>query len=152
MTRLAVLSDIHANLPALEAVEADCRQFNVDQVIVAGDVITFGPFPQQVLQRVVENGWPVVRGNGELFLLDYGTPRARPEWSDLVAYPMPRWLKRHLDGSSKEVVSSWPEMQRIEFKDAPPLCMFHGSPKSPWQSIFPTLADPEIEVYLEGLQ
>ncbi len=90
MTRLAVFADIHANLPALEAVQADCRQFNVDQVLVAGDVITFGPFVQQVLQRVVESGWTVVRGNGELFLLDYGTPRARKGWDDSVAYPIPR--------------------------------------------------------------
>jgi len=43
MTKLAILSDIHGNLPALEAVMADLKNFNVDQVIVPGDVINFGP-------------------------------------------------------------------------------------------------------------
>jgi predicted phosphodiesterase len=41
MTTLAILSDIHANLPALEAVMQDLAQFSVDRVIVAGDVINF---------------------------------------------------------------------------------------------------------------
>ena len=43
MTRLAVLADIHGNLPALEAVIADMAQFGVDHVIVAGDSISIGP-------------------------------------------------------------------------------------------------------------
>ena len=47
MTQLAILSDIHGNLPALEAVLADLAQFKVDQVVVAGDVINWGPFSAQ---------------------------------------------------------------------------------------------------------
>jgi predicted phosphodiesterase len=152
MTRLAVFSDIHANIPALEAVEADCQQFNVDQVIVAGDVITFGPFPQQVVKRVVESGWSVIRGNGELFLLDYGTPRAPREWDDPTAFPIPRWLNRQIESRWKTAVAAWPETMRLEFPDAPPIRVVHGTPGSPWESLYPTLTDAEIESYLEGVQ
>ncbi len=43
--RLAVLADIHANLPALEAVLADAAPYHVDGFIVAGDHVTTGPHP-----------------------------------------------------------------------------------------------------------
>lgn len=51
MTKLAILSDIHGNLPALEAVLSDLRQDDVDQIIVAGDVINFGPFQSDCEDR-----------------------------------------------------------------------------------------------------
>lgn len=50
MTRLAILSDMHGNLPALEAVLRDLSQFKVERVIVAGDVINWGPFSAQVYE------------------------------------------------------------------------------------------------------
>jgi predicted phosphodiesterase len=67
MTKLAVLSDIRTNLPALEAVMEDLSQFSVNCVVVAGDVISFEPFTQQAVQRVIENNWAAIRWNGELF-------------------------------------------------------------------------------------
>ena len=71
MTQLAILSDIHGNLPALDAVLNDLAQFKVDQVVVAGDVINWGPFSAQVMERVTREGWPALRGNTEFYLLDY---------------------------------------------------------------------------------
>ena len=82
LTTLAVLSDLHGNLPALEAVLADLAQFQVDQAIVAGDVINWGPFSAQVMERVTAGGWAVIRGNNEFYLLDYDTPRAPAAWSN----------------------------------------------------------------------
>jgi predicted phosphodiesterase len=72
MTRLAVLSDIHGVWPALESVLEDMSQFQVDRVVVAGDLINVGPFSRQVVACAVENDWVVVRGNNEIYLLDYG--------------------------------------------------------------------------------
>ena len=76
MTRLAVLADIHGNLPALQAVIADMAQFAVDQVVVAGDSVNWGPFSRQVMELIWAHRWPVIRGNNELYLLDY-SDRAR---------------------------------------------------------------------------
>ncbi len=144
MTRLAVLSDIHANLPALEAVVEDFSKFDVDHVIVAGDVINFGPFNHQVVERVVENNWAVIRGNGELFLLDYATPRAPQEWNNAVEYPIPPWLNRQLDTESKNIIAAWPDSLTLRFSDAPTLRIVHGTPQSPWSSLHHTLTDEEI--------
>ncbi len=52
MTRLAILADLHGNLPALEAVLQDLAQFTVDRVIVAGDVIDRGLFSVQVIDTM----------------------------------------------------------------------------------------------------
>ena len=49
MTTLAILADMHGSLPALEAVMHDMTQFPLGRVIVAGDIINWGPFSPQVL-------------------------------------------------------------------------------------------------------
>src|SRR5436309_5602379 len=68
--RIAVLSDIHANLPALEAVLAELRTAAVDQVIVGGDVVP-GPMPRETLAMLRNLDVPVrcIHGNGELAVL-----------------------------------------------------------------------------------
>jgi len=141
MTKLAILSDIHANLPALEAVMEDLSQFSVDYVIVAGDVINFGPFTQQVVQQVIENNWAVIRGNGELFLLDYGSPRAPEEWNDLIRFPIPSWLNRQLDTNFKNTIATWADTLTLRFPNAPSIRVVHGTPQSHWVSVYPTLTD-----------
>jgi len=151
MTKLAILSDIHANLPALGAVIEDLEQFNVDRVIVAGDTINFGPFTQQVVQRVVEGGWAVIRGNGEFFLLDYATPHAPQEWSDPVEFPIPPWLNRQLDSHWKAIIATWPDTLVLRFSDAPPIRVVHGTPQSAWDSLYPTLTDKTIADLLAGI-
>ena len=148
MTKLAILSDIHANLPALEAVIKDLSQFRVDFVIVAGDVINLGPFTQQAVQRVVESKWAVIRGNGELFLLDYNTPRAPQEWKDPVGFPIPPWLNRQLDNNSKNTIATWADTLTLRFSDAPSIRVVHGTPKSHWDSLYPTLTDEKISEFL----
>ena len=47
----AIISDIHANLPALEAVLGDIEKRDVDSIYCLGDVIGYGPFPRQCLEK-----------------------------------------------------------------------------------------------------
>lgn len=137
MTRVAVLADIHGNLPALEAVDRDLDQFSVDQVVVAGDVINWGPHSRQVLELVAQRGWPVIRGNHEFYLLDYGTPRAPAEWQDSSQYPLLPWLRNQLAGPWHTLIAAWPDSITLRFPDAPPVRVVHGSPRSPWEAIYP---------------
>ncbi len=64
--RVAALYDIHANLPALEAVLQDIRQADVDQVVVGGDVLP-GPMPRETLTCLLDLDIPVqfIQGNGD---------------------------------------------------------------------------------------
>ena len=152
LTKLAILSDIHGNLPALQAVMADLRKFDVNHVIVAGDVINFGPFSNQTARIVIENNWPVIRGNNEFFLVDYGTPRAPAEWSDPLQFAPIAWLNRQFDLELKKKIATWPDALNLRFSDAPPVHVFHGTPHDPWDSIYWTLTDEEIENLLSGVE
>ncbi|HEX7974983.1 MAG TPA: metallophosphoesterase, partial [Anaerolineales bacterium] len=72
--KLAVLADIHANYVALQAVAAHIQAWQPDAVIVAGDVINRGPRPAECLHFVLEKekteGWRLVRGNHEDYVID----------------------------------------------------------------------------------
>lgn len=61
--RIAVVSDIHANLTALNAVVADLRQTSPDLVVMGGDLMNGGPRPAEVIDRVREMNWAGVYGN-----------------------------------------------------------------------------------------
>src|SRR5437764_14183094 len=66
--RLAVVSDIHGNLTALEAVAADIARRGVDQVVHGGDVALIGARPAEVIDRLEELGWTGIVGNTDELL------------------------------------------------------------------------------------
>jgi predicted phosphodiesterase len=148
MTKLAILSDIHGNLPALEAVLADLKNFEIDQVIIPGDVINFGPFPNETAEIVIQNRWPVLRGNNEYFLLDFNTSRAPAEWNDPVQFAPTAWLAKTFDPKLKSHIQYWPDTLHPRFPDAPPILVCHGTPSSAWDSIYHTMSDDEIDKIL----
>jgi putative phosphoesterase len=68
--RIAIVSDIHGNLPALEAVLADLAEVRPDLVVHGGDLALGGPHPVEVADRVRELGWPSVLGNTDAVLAE----------------------------------------------------------------------------------
>lgn len=74
--RIAVVSDIHGNLPALEAVLADLDQVNPDLVVLGGDLALGGPHPIEVVDLLRELGWPSVLGNTDEALDERTLPDA----------------------------------------------------------------------------
>jgi predicted phosphodiesterase len=148
MTRLAILADIHGNLPALEAVQRDLEQFTLDGVIVAGDVVNWGPFSAQVMERVVDEHWAVIRGNNEYYLLEHQTPREPETWRH---FTLPPWLKRQLAGHWHNVIAAWPDTLSLRYSHAPPIRVAHGSPQSNTDSIYLTTTEAELAPMLAGL-
>ena len=69
--RLALVSDIHGNLPALEAVAADIRRQGVDQVLCLGDNLSGPLLPRETAQWLIASGWPVLAGNHERQILEW---------------------------------------------------------------------------------
>jgi predicted phosphodiesterase len=81
--KLAVLADVHANWPALQAVAADIEQWQADRVVVAGDLINRGPRPVECADFVLAKKWPWVRGNHEEYVLGHmATQAARTPQED----------------------------------------------------------------------
>jgi predicted phosphodiesterase len=75
--RIAIVSDIHGNLPALEAVIADIDKHSPDEIWCGGDLGWAGPWASECIERVRSAGWPTVRGNADVWIT--GDPQAVPD-------------------------------------------------------------------------
>lgn len=75
--RVAVLCDVHGNLPALEAVLAEVASLEVDRIVCGGDVVA-GPFPHECLERLLALDAVFVRGNGDREPWDWVAGRLDP--------------------------------------------------------------------------
>ncbi len=123
--RIAVLSDIHANLAALDAVRADLPP--VDQVWVLGDIVGYGPNPNEVIAALQEMGARSVLGNhdgaaiGTVDPVDFNPDARRAiEWTAGV-----------VDDNSRAYLATLPEVRRDGA-----LTAVHGSPRDPvWEYI-----------------
>ncbi len=149
MTRIALLADIHSNLPALEAVLADFSPNDVDAIVVAGDVVNWGPFSAQVMERLTALRPALIRGNNELYLLDLDTPRAPAHWKN---YTIPPWTLTQLGAHWLNVIATWPDTLTLRFPDAPTLRIVHGSPRSHFEPIFPLSTEDELAPILHGVE
>ena len=152
MTRLAVLADVHGNLVALEAVQRDLVHFAPDHVVVAGDLVNWGPSSRAVLERVASLGWIALRGNSELYLTDFGTPRAPAGWIDPAKYSLLPWLQRQVGPDWRRVVAAWPDEIVLRAADAPPPRVTHGLPGDPWHGIRTTDSDEAVRQGLGDLR
>ena len=148
MTRLAVLADIHGNLPALQAVIDDMQPFAIDHVLVAGDSVNWGPFSRQVLELITARRWAVLRGNNEFYLLDYATKRAPKHWD---RFTMPAFIHAQLGSHWLNVLASLPDSLSLRFRDAPPIRAFHGIPGDPWTAINPASPAKQVQTWLGAL-
>lgn len=149
MTRLAVLGDIHGNLPALEAVWDDLSRFDVDHVIVAGDTVNWGPFSLEVLEFLADHHCAMLRGNHEYYVLDYDTPRAAP---GTERYTLPPHTHRQIGDRWRARIAAWPDTLSLRFADAPPIHVLHGSVGNPWLGVYPTTSDEEAQRLLDGVE
>lgn len=135
--RLAVLADVHGNLPALEAVLCDVQRHSVDGIIVAGDHLTKGPDPAGTLRLLRSLGAWMIRGNTDDRLVAYHAGDAPVSWRVSDQWAALRWLHRHLDADALDFVASLPEQCVVRLDDAHSIRVVHGSPQSASQHLIP---------------
>ncbi len=143
MTRLAILADIHGNLPALEAVWEDLSRNDVDQVIIAGDVINWGPFSLEVLEFLDERRemCSIIRGNHEFYVLDYDSERGPPS---RASYTMPPYTHSQIGDTWRRRIAGWPDTIQLRYPDGPLIRVIHGSPRDHWEGFYPQASDEAI--------
>lgn len=140
--RVAALYDIHANLPALEAVAEDVRSSGVDQIVVGGDVLP-GPMPVETLDFLTRLEIPVhfIHGNGELAVLAHRSatddPASVTYWGTRTGEPLPeagrsvvRWNARQLSQAWADRVSSWPKTLAMSVNGLGRVLFCHATPRS----------------------
>lgn len=143
--RIALVSDIHGNLPALEAVLADIQRRGIQAVACLGDLSFKGPFPAECLARVRGLDCPTLQGNTELWLLDGPTPGAPPFVPAVREWTLPLLTPEDLD-----YLRGLPAHHVINLGSTP-VRLVHGSPRSPHEFIWPQTADADLAPMLEGV-
>ena len=128
MTALALLSDIHGNLPDLEAVAADIRERRPDMVYVLGDMVHGCPWSAEVLTLVASLGWPMLMGNHDDAVLQLGTPRMEARYAVRARYPTLWWAREHLTDIDLAMLAELPEACVPPVQTSPQLRLFHGLP------------------------
>jgi putative phosphoesterase len=147
---IAVLSDVHANLPALEAVLADARQERPDAYVVAGD-LTIGPHQSEVLAILQSlNGW-LIRGNTDTNLLRLVQGVAPSEWRSFKQFALMRWSEQHVTPDELRFLTSLPEECNITLPGLAPIRLVHGSPGHPAQGVHPSREQDEVKQALTAI-
>ena len=133
MTTIAVLSDIHGNLPAFEAALKDVAQVGADQIVLLGDVVNGAPDSAGCWQRALELECPILRGNHERYVADWGTDRALPEWESERFGPL-RWTVGQLAADQRAAMGRLPLVLRLPA--APDILFVHASARNDSDSIY----------------
>jgi predicted phosphodiesterase len=125
--RLAIISDIHANLPALEAVLEDVAEAKIEQVWCLGDVVGYGAQPDECTELVAERCQVCLVGNHDLAVLDeLDTSTFSPAAAAAV-----RWTQEAIKPSTAEYLSGL-EPANTELEVA----LYHASPRDPvWEYV-----------------
>jgi len=143
--RIAVVSDIHGNLTAFEAVLADLRETSPDLIFHGGDLADAGSSPAEIVDRVRELGWPGVVGNTDELLstpetvkqLGRQSPEVKPIWAAI--HEMAAATRERLGDQRLAWLRKLPRAQIHA-----PLALVHASPDTAWRAPNPEVSDAEL--------
>ena len=136
MTRIAVLSDIHGNLPALEAVAAEIRREKPDAVLIAGDLVLNGPDPNgcvDALRLLESDGALIVSGNTDIAVGDFDYGSAYPQYQDGVPDTITaaaEWAHDELGDDQLDWLRRLPAERRMRADGDTLILVVHASPGS----------------------
>lgn len=119
---IALMADVHANLPALDTVLAFLRANNIQQGIIAGDIVGYGTYPSECIKRLQENNFLVLKGNHDHGL---ATGNFKKGFSGTAAKVL-EWSQQYIDESQRQWLEDLPPLEHNEHWLA-----VHGSPLDP---------------------
>lgn len=129
--RITVFSDIHANLPALEAVLADIEARGLDNLYCLGDLVGYATSPNEVVAAIRKRGIPTVQGNFDQGVgssshdcgCAYKTPEAKALGNRSIA-----WTNQHTSDENKAYLRDLPGQIPLQLEGLRVL-LVHGSPR-----------------------
>jgi len=152
VTRIAVVSDIHGNLTALEAVLADLRETSPDLILHGGDLADTGSSPAEIVDRIRDLGWPGVFGNTDemLFAPDsltaFGSQAPQLKAMFQAIDEMASFTRMQL---GEERLAWLGGLPRVRVTDR--LALAHARPDTAWRSPGNDATDDELRSVYEGL-
>ena len=144
--RVAVISDIHGNQLALEAVLEDLsQQAPVDHLVIAGDLCLNGPCPAQVLATVRKLGCPVIQGNVDAEVVNEGIDKGGKKRTTGA------WTREQIGYEGIHYLANLPTSHLINNPAGSDLFIVHANPLNQDEAIFPNAPDSDLERLLGGL-
>jgi len=146
MMRIAIMSDIHGNRTAFEAVLADLQQTSPDLVLHGGDLADAGSSPLEIVDRIRDLGWPGVVGNTDELIF---RPESLEEFANQSSAPASLWTAiREMAATIRSMLGEerigWLRgLSRVHIQD--PMALVHASPESLWRAPAPGATDAELE-------
>lgn len=149
--KIAVISDIHANITALQAVLEDIDSRDVVRIYCTGDLVGYAPFPNEVIDLVRARGIPAVMGNyddaiGNLRFIcgcDYKDEKAR-----VLGEKSVMWTKEHTLAQNREFLQNLP-LQISFTENNRRVLMVHGSPRKLNEYLTEDVADDYFAQLME---
>jgi putative phosphoesterase len=129
--RIAIISDVHGNIHALDAVLADVEAQHPDRVYCLGDLVGYGAFPNEVVGRIRERGIPTIIGNyddGVGFERDECGCAYKEETDRQLGQRSLEWTKAHTIADNKAFLRGLLPQIRFE-ADGKRVLLVHGSPR-----------------------
>lgn len=143
--RIALLGDVHANLPALEAVLEHAAGREAAAVWNIGDFVGYGAYPDQVVRRLRGEGAFSIVGNYDLKVLRF--PRKRKKWRKKKSpqkYQAFKWAYENLSDTSRRYLGCLPKEIRLELGGIKFL-LTHGSPVSNKEHLTPDTPEERLQ-------
>ncbi len=139
--KIALLGDVHANLPALEAVLDAARLEGVDRIVHTGDLVGFGPFPRETVRAIASRGIEGVRGNfdeASAFDFDLPCPALPGDAGTAERVAILRWTQQALDFPTREALRDLPFERRVQCMGRT-LAVYHANPSDTFTPVSETL-------------
>ncbi len=149
--RVAAIYDIHANLPALEAVLQDIRQAGVDQLVVGGDVLP-GPMPNETMACLLNLDVPVqfIQGNGDRVVLAQMRGTESSEVPEQFREGV-RWVAGQLHPEHERLLAGWPKTCRVEIRGLGEALFCHATPRNDTEMFTRLTREDRLLPVFEGL-
>ena len=138
MSDVAVITDIHGNLPALEAALARIDELGIEEIYCGGDLVGYGPHPNEVCALIAERQIPTIYGN-----YDYAIARDEQDCGCAYIDQHDRelgqrsvdWTLEHTDQRSKDWMRELPFDLHVRVGETP-VHIVHGSPRKVNEYLF----------------
>lgn len=138
---IIILSDIHANLEALQAVSDDIHDL---PIYCAGDIVNYGANPKEVIQWLKKRNAKSILGNH-----DYAIVNEDTNWFNSKAEVSINWTSKNLDSASKKYLSSLQESIIVKINNLKMLIV-HGSPiDNLFEYVYPATHEHLFDIYLK---
>lgn len=140
--QVALVSDVHSNLVALDAVLVETDRLKVDRVLCLGDIVDLGPQPTETIARLRDRGVSCIQGNHDP--LDDGP--TIPFLADVES-----WTREQLSGEDLDWLLGLPLELTLDLAGVRLHCV-HGSPRSFRDDILPGTSDEQLRAWIGDLE